>query len=510
MKVKYRCLYNLDMGMTSTRFIPMFDEELSKEVIEHYVDEVAGTDVDAFMCCPTFLRLPLWRSEIETHWTHDAPDETEPVQPKEFIDTTYYRLRRYIIKGGDPVGDIVNACKRNGIAAFFSYRMNDNHHLFDPANRNLDDYWRSHPEYYLNEGWDYNQSLKLDYIYDDVREHYFRILEEPVEMYDVDGLELDFMRSAPYFKEAETARGAEMMTMLVERVRKMLDRFGNARGKYLPLSVHVPSSLQKAQSYGLYVDKWCQMGLVDMINVTPAFYGYSIYANLRSYREISDDVAVYGEIQFNASGTAERVMSPQAFKTAAHQFLSEGADGISFFNMTGFYNLYHRNSSMLPKVFHTGLRKSDLCGNLDRETLAQGERHYCIPAADICSIRPDYRLKRDGKLPIRMWQFSLEMFDLNDHYTSAVLRVEMKEIAHGFPLIVYVNGTELEEYISSGELFQPTDVTALPAPQMTRFYRLPLETLKGINDIQIRLYDVPGNVWDHVNTILGCEIALYL
>jgi len=506
---QYRCLYNLDMGMIPSHIVPVDGEEITREGVEYYVKEVANTDVDAYMACPTYLRLPLWRSSIEPHWRDIAPEETEPVLPRNFIETTYYRIRRYILKGGDPVGDIVNACKKYGIAAFFSYRMNDIHHTYDPGNKNLDAFWREHPELYIGEGWAYAEQFQQDYMRDEVREHYFRLLEELTEMYDIDGLELDFMRGGRYFKAAEVSQGMAVMTEFVRRVRNMLDRYGRERGKTMSLCVRVPHCLEWARGMGLDVEGWAGQGLVDMINVTsPNTFTTSVFTGIKTYKEAAANALIYGEL-YPFINHNERITTINELTTAAHHLLSEGADGISFFNYPAHHKRYLAPTSLLPQAFHNELRPSDLRSITDREALADLPRHYFIYFQQIESIRPDAGLKRDRKLPIQMWEFKLKMHEWRDKYRSAALRVEMAEACHGFPLIVVVNGRELTEFIASGELFPPDDITNLPSPHNTRFYSLPTDILSDENTVEIRAYDLPGNTWDKKLTIAGCEIALY-
>ena len=78
---EYRCLYNLDMGaipLCLSRSRGAFEGVFSVEHVREFVRDAAGTGVDAFLCCPTLLRLPLWDSKEEPHWREEAPRRHPP------------------------------------------------------------------------------------------------------------------------------------------------------------------------------------------------------------------------------------------------------------------------------------------------------------------------------------------------------------------------------------------------------------------------------------------------
>ena len=62
----YRCLYNHEMLICFTSQTPYqsYKENVKKTQFTGYVDEVANTQVDAFMCCPTAWRLPIYYSKV--------------------------------------------------------------------------------------------------------------------------------------------------------------------------------------------------------------------------------------------------------------------------------------------------------------------------------------------------------------------------------------------------------------------------------------------------------------
>src|SRR5205807_1270882 len=90
----------------------------------------------------------------------------------------------------------------------------------------------------------------LDFKYEAVREHIFRLIEEAVRRYDCDGLELDFQRFPTFFQDGTTQERVAKINSLVQRVRKMLDAEGKKRSRRLVLAARIPSDYgRSAPSY---------------------------------------------------------------------------------------------------------------------------------------------------------------------------------------------------------------------------------------------------------------------
>ncbi len=75
MKKTYNCLYNHDMGSIPQCLTPALtscDQQVTRQQVQQFVRDVADTNVDAVLCCPTMLRRVLWRSEIDPHWQKEG------------------------------------------------------------------------------------------------------------------------------------------------------------------------------------------------------------------------------------------------------------------------------------------------------------------------------------------------------------------------------------------------------------------------------------------------------
>ena len=160
--------------------------------------------------------------------------------------------------------------KRRGREALLTFRMNDDHGNDFLRTQFLVDHpdWRLGTEQYRGKG-------AMDFGRDEVRDYTFRLIEEAVNRYDCDGIELDFNRFPTFFKDGTTDERVAKMNSLVERVRKMLDDVGRERGRRLVLGVRVPSNYgrtpptpETARQLGCDVPAWVKHGWVDFVAVS--------------------------------------------------------------------------------------------------------------------------------------------------------------------------------------------------------------------------------------------------
>ena len=101
----------------------------------------------------------------------------------------------------------------------------------------------------------------LDYAKAGVPDYRKRQIQEILDRYDADGIDLDFTRFKPWFRPGEEQAGAPGMTALVRELRTMTRRAGrtlSARFEYDP---------QRCLSSGLEVEVWLAEGLLDQITL---------------------------------------------------------------------------------------------------------------------------------------------------------------------------------------------------------------------------------------------------
>jgi hypothetical protein len=248
----------------------------------------------------------------------------------------------FIKQGTDALQLNIDFCRANNIEIFWSMRMNDTHDVMD-VNQDLSfsKLKKEHPQWLIGSkenkpkigGW-----TAVDYTHPEIRDLAYRFFEEVCENYDIDGVEMDFLRDLTCFKRHAMGSDAtqdecDMMTELIRRIREMTERVGLKRGKPILISVRVPDSVGYCKAAGLDIVRWMADGLIDMLVAAGYYqlnpwevsvrlghrYGVSVYPCLSESR-------IKG-------GESEKVrQSMDCYRGRAMNVWNSGADGVYLFN----------------------------------------------------------------------------------------------------------------------------------------------------------------------------------
>ena len=249
------------------------------------------------------------------------------------IDRVRRNVRAVIDECGGPMTALVDLCREAGLEFFPRVRMNS-HYVIDPRHPAYGRFRRDHPELLIgrpDEGLHENsQAWGLrtgkNYALPEVREYMAQIIFETFERFDVDGVELDFMRHPGWFRIEEAYQSRYLMTDLIRHVRARMNEVGDERGRSLTLAVRVPSTLADSARTGLDVAGWIADGLVDIVVVGGGFIPFD--TPVKEFVEAAEgtECLVYGCIE------ATRVVDDQAIVALANRWWDDGASGIYLYN----------------------------------------------------------------------------------------------------------------------------------------------------------------------------------
>ncbi len=167
--------------------------------------------------------------------------------------------------GTDILHVVCDQVRHRGKRTLASIRMSDVHHASGIYEFLSPQFMRDHPEWRIRKA-DGSPDVAMDYTHEGVRAHRLAIFTELAENYDIDGLELDFMRSCRFFapEEAKAKRG--ILTDFVGEIRAMLDRVAQERGREsFILGVRMPPSLAECPALGLDPETWIKAGWIDYV-----------------------------------------------------------------------------------------------------------------------------------------------------------------------------------------------------------------------------------------------------
>ena len=467
--VDYKCIFNHELLIISHK------KGNNAKYIKDFVRKFKGTDVDAIMCCPEMWRTNTFPSEVDPTWK-----TYKPGQPKSKFGSWDYMMT-YLHQGGDPVRDTLEACREIGVDFFISYRMNDHHYIQDLEWPCHNDFWRDHPEYWLADsdtspyaGGRDDKRLH-NYMLPEVRDYYFAIIEELCTNYDVDGFEFDFQRYPQFFKNDELEEGTKVMTAFVASIRKLLDRIGAERGKYLKLCARVPHTIERCEKAGLDVIGWDADGLLDMINVS-SFYLHTTEMDIEGFKTRTSNAKIYGEMNYvttqnsKVSKFARRYTTCAIYRASALNLFARGADGLSLFNWD--YVPSKKRLEMIPCL----TRITDV--------------DYLRTVSKCYAVYPFFgSFKKPNEETIELVipdDTSQVTFD------RSVLRVETRKRCDDIRIGVWLNGKQLEECeYEDVELFPPIAENAGYATRdVVKFYTVPLDAIiSGKNTIELKNLD---------------------
>lgn len=312
------------------------------EIVDRYVDVLAGAGVTVLMC-NTNARRTNYRSDVwNAFWDgydRNGPDEQlflAAVAPERRAG--YRKLIGNMMEvdrqGVDYPARVVQRCRHHGISPWISLRMNDVH-----ENSNLDHpfhaaMWRKpelfrqgHPGYYAR---------ALDYAHPEVRGYYRALIAETLERYDVDGLELDFLREPYLFSVGKEQEGRRLLTEWLRDIRRLVAETAKRRGHPVQLGVRVPSCPDTALGLGLDAPTWAKEGLVHLVVAAPRWQSLEFNMALGKWRELlGDRVTLAGGLEVNYRPCAElpaRLVTGEDATGAAVAVLSGGADVVYLFN----------------------------------------------------------------------------------------------------------------------------------------------------------------------------------
>ena len=361
-------------------------EEMDEEHVDALVDTYAGTQVRELLFNPNAMRTSYASQVWQPIWDGYDPEAGDD-QP--FFQPADRELRRWPHnawlldhKGIDPYQRWLARSRTLHISPWLSMRMNDVHCVDNLSSPLVTDFWRKHPEYW-RVPWRFDswRHRAFDYGRKEVRDYHMLLVRELVERYDMDGLELDWMRFGYHFRPGHEEAGRGILTEFMSQVRELLDRREGELGHPMKLGVRVPSRPQTARALGMDAVEWARRGLVDMIVVTPFWATIEFDMPIELWKELlgETDVVLAAGLEVLLRPFPEpapcRYCDLEAVRGAAASLLARGADRIYLFN-------YMDNHANDPDYISEGQYERILNEAGSPETLAGKARRHVVTYSD--------------------------------------------------------------------------------------------------------------------------------
>jgi catechol 2,3-dioxygenase-like lactoylglutathione lyase family enzyme len=272
-------------------------DEMDVAHLEAFVDQYADGKVTHLFLNPNGQRAAfrsktreaIWdpvpgvsEEDLHRQWQFPGTGKNYPARAKMLYDN-----------GIDLYAVWIRRCREKGISPWLSMRMNDVHYVEAPLHFVHSEFRRSHPELWrvpndTSGNWD---NRALDYAHQAVREHQFAFVQELLERYDPDGIELDWLRFPRHLRDGHFKEDAHFIDEFVRDVRTLTKEWAAKRGHGIGLAVRAPAFPDAAEGLGINAVRWAKEGWVDLIIAAPfwATTDYDIRIDL--WRERLGDAA---------------------------------------------------------------------------------------------------------------------------------------------------------------------------------------------------------------------------
>ncbi len=357
--------------------------EMALAALDKEVDQYQGTGVSHLFWNVNYQRVGYDSAVWPSYW--DVPDAENKVHS---WPRTYYELHKLGID--DVFARLIPRCRERGLSPWVSLRMNDHHYGNDPTA--VSPLFFEHPELRHHKG----KGL-FNYARPEVREHYLKLAAEVLQRYDVDGLELDWIRTPSNFDDGEIESGRAILTGFVREVRRLTQAAALRLGHPVRLAVRVPATPEFALGKGFDAVAWAKEGLLDMVIPSDWWSGYNdtpveawraqIGPGARSVQIVPATASTYA---CAAKGymMCRNLAGMRGFAAA---MFDRGADGLYLFNHFEPVDAYNRlrtpegkstNECTVAELLRAA---GDVAGAASRPRIHALAIHDCLP------LKSDYR-----------------------------------------------------------------------------------------------------------------------
>ena len=340
-----------------------YEPPMQKEEYQTGADELAGTPIQAIMFGMGDGRTVLHDTQVGELWGHHIEKWSHLI-----FRRAYQNAKGLIEAGLDPLQLICDRTHALGMALYpvllvqqgtgkrdedmraSEFRLN-NRHLEIGAAGGVDA--------------DFPGFHGLNFKHEEVREERFSLIQETLNRYPIDGLELQLNYLPYYFHPKQVEEGREVMTGWIERIHQAVKNSGSER----ELAIRIPASLEGCYSVGLDVREWIRKGLVDVL----------IGQNF-SHPELVDQMADFRPLAEAAQGSSCRVhaalhshVDTDRLSEASIAMIRAGACNYWAQGVDGLYLAHWFNNWPYRGSFYEKLRELPY-----PEIMASRDKHYFV------------------------------------------------------------------------------------------------------------------------------------
>jgi hypothetical protein len=308
------------------------------------VDQLLGTQIDTYVLC-------IGSTSYREMGGRDPGEKVE--HPNSVVEWRVKNNFNHLKSLGiNPRTELIRYAKEKGFETIASLRMSDAHFAYSTTGPwsshstsqlmcTSSQFWRDHPECRIDPSFKKDGALGADWsrvVYDFshplIQQLVFDIVDDTFRHCDPEGFELDFTRQPPFFKEEEAIKKSDIMTNLVRRIKKIIDRISEERNHPISLGALVAATPEEGLRLGLDGLKWVREELLDYI-VPKQIHQFNSDLPIEEYiQAVSDSnskTQVYACLEDWPTGE-RRKHALEIFRGTAAHYWDIGVNGIYLYN----------------------------------------------------------------------------------------------------------------------------------------------------------------------------------
>jgi hypothetical protein len=222
----------------------------------------------------------------------------------------------------------------------------------------------------------------FDYAVPEVRRRMLDYMAEQLDRYDVDGLEMDFMREAVCFDYVNRPDKAEIMNGFMRDADRITKAAEKKRGHKIKRIVRLPREIEQCLVYGFDPETWVREGLAEHVNVTPRWESCDNDMPIARWKERMPSAEISAGIETlclrNDGGPAHA--DADVVNGLAAAYVSQGADAVYLYNY--YLNPYRDPTNAAAAAY--ARRTEDVirrCGS--GKTIFSSPRRHIVTFQDI-------------------------------------------------------------------------------------------------------------------------------
>jgi hypothetical protein len=207
-------------------------------------------------------------SQIDAIWWDIGGNTVGPVYPSRLLaPVAHPLLKAWLGEGLDWIRELVNETRRRKLEVFWSHRISEVDGLPEGGHEKKIRHplKAAHPDWVIPCSFWWQGMWNLASA--GLREHKVAELRELAENYDLDGIQIDFARHAPYLPVGRQWELRGHVTQFMRMFRRMTLEVGAKRGRPFLVGARIPRNLAGCRVDGLDVKAWAEQSLVDVLTL---------------------------------------------------------------------------------------------------------------------------------------------------------------------------------------------------------------------------------------------------